>query len=195
MGCWISPCSGLLQVGVRFETCEQFISLIFHFFFIRGKPRITETADTESVDTVTWLYIGIDMEWLNSQYRFGYQVYQLDFDQHIIRNNPRILQLCWTDRFLVLSKIVPMWLSQNTDDQHSASVSVSGLLFMQAGPVLLHLPRTKLHSAWYCTYCWDVHCTFWTVSPCVLGKILWLFGGTCYFYFEGIRVKMEAWSF
>jgi hypothetical protein len=34
-----------------FETYEPFISLIFNFFSGRGKPRITETANTESVDT------------------------------------------------------------------------------------------------------------------------------------------------
>jgi hypothetical protein len=34
----------------------NFISLIFKFFSGRGKPRITETADDESMDTVAHLY-------------------------------------------------------------------------------------------------------------------------------------------
>jgi hypothetical protein len=50
LGCWISPCSGPVWLGARFENYEQFISLIFNFFSGRGKPRITETANTESVD-------------------------------------------------------------------------------------------------------------------------------------------------
>jgi hypothetical protein len=36
---------------VCFETYDLFISLIFQFFSGRGKPQITETSDTESVDT------------------------------------------------------------------------------------------------------------------------------------------------
>jgi hypothetical protein len=37
--------------GARFETYEPFVSLIPFFFSGRGKPRVTETGDTESVDT------------------------------------------------------------------------------------------------------------------------------------------------
>ena len=33
LGCWISPCYGLLSLWARFETYEPFISLIFQFFF------------------------------------------------------------------------------------------------------------------------------------------------------------------
>jgi hypothetical protein len=33
------------------ETFELFVSLIFQFFSGGGKPRITETAVTESMDT------------------------------------------------------------------------------------------------------------------------------------------------
>ena len=33
LGCWISPCYGLYSLGMHFETYEQFISLIFQFFF------------------------------------------------------------------------------------------------------------------------------------------------------------------
>jgi hypothetical protein len=57
LGCWISPCYGPFSLGARFETYEPFISLIFQFIFSgRGKPWITETADTESVDTGARLY-------------------------------------------------------------------------------------------------------------------------------------------
>ena len=38
-------------LGAHFQNYEPFISLIFQFFGDRGKPRITETADTESADT------------------------------------------------------------------------------------------------------------------------------------------------
>ena len=45
------------SLGARFETYEQFISLVFQFFFsCRGKPLITETEDTESADTEVRLY-------------------------------------------------------------------------------------------------------------------------------------------
>jgi hypothetical protein len=40
LGCWISPCYGPFSLGVRFETYELFISLIFKFFSGRGKPRL-----------------------------------------------------------------------------------------------------------------------------------------------------------
>jgi hypothetical protein len=46
---WISSRYGPFSLGARFETYEPFISLIFHCFPRRGKPRITEMADTESV--------------------------------------------------------------------------------------------------------------------------------------------------
>jgi hypothetical protein len=38
------------QNGAQLETYELFISRIFHLIFSGGKPRITETADTESAD-------------------------------------------------------------------------------------------------------------------------------------------------
>ena len=51
----VTACSGL---GARFKTDEPFISLIFQFFFSgSGKPWITETADTESADTVVRLSV------------------------------------------------------------------------------------------------------------------------------------------
>jgi hypothetical protein len=37
-------------IGVRFETDEPVISLIFPFIWGRGKPQITETVDFESAD-------------------------------------------------------------------------------------------------------------------------------------------------
>jgi hypothetical protein len=40
-----------------FETHVPYISLIFNFFSGRGKPRIIETAETESVDTGAHLYL------------------------------------------------------------------------------------------------------------------------------------------
>jgi hypothetical protein len=40
LGCWISPCYGPFLLGLRFETYEPFISLIFNFVSGRGKPRI-----------------------------------------------------------------------------------------------------------------------------------------------------------
>jgi len=58
LGCWVSPCYGPFSLGARFETYGPFISLIFQFFFSgRSKPRITETTDTESADTVVRLYL------------------------------------------------------------------------------------------------------------------------------------------
>jgi hypothetical protein len=50
LGCWISPRYGPFSLGVRFETYEPRISLIFLFFW----PR--QTADNESVDTGARLY-------------------------------------------------------------------------------------------------------------------------------------------
>jgi hypothetical protein len=50
LACWISPCYGPFLFGMRFETYEPFISLIFHFFSGLSKKQITETMDTESVD-------------------------------------------------------------------------------------------------------------------------------------------------
>jgi hypothetical protein len=49
----VTACSLL----ARLETYEPFISLIFQFFSGRGKPWITKTADTESVDMGAQLYI------------------------------------------------------------------------------------------------------------------------------------------
>jgi hypothetical protein len=40
----------------RFVTYEQFISLLFKFFWGHSEPRITETTDTESADTGAQLY-------------------------------------------------------------------------------------------------------------------------------------------
>jgi hypothetical protein len=48
LGCWISQCYGPFSLGARFETYEPFIALIFKFFSGRGKPRITESVDTEA---------------------------------------------------------------------------------------------------------------------------------------------------
>jgi hypothetical protein len=49
LGCWISQCFGLFSPGTRFETYEQFISLIFKIFFCAAvNCGLTETADTES---------------------------------------------------------------------------------------------------------------------------------------------------
>jgi hypothetical protein len=53
LGWWISPCYGPFSLGAHFETYEPSISLIFTFF---SGPRITETADSESVDTGARLY-------------------------------------------------------------------------------------------------------------------------------------------
>jgi hypothetical protein len=50
LGFWILPWYGLFSL-VRFETYEPFIYLIVKFFLGRGKPWITENADTESMDT------------------------------------------------------------------------------------------------------------------------------------------------
>jgi hypothetical protein len=59
LGCWISPCYNPFSLAGRFETYEPStrIYLIFKFFSGRGEPRITETADTESVDTGAQLSI------------------------------------------------------------------------------------------------------------------------------------------
>jgi hypothetical protein len=47
LGRLISPCYGLFSLGVRFETYEPLISLIFQFSFLgRSELWITETTDT-----------------------------------------------------------------------------------------------------------------------------------------------------
>jgi hypothetical protein len=56
LGCCISPCYGSFSLGGRFEIYEPFISLIFQYTGGSGKPRITEAADKESVDTGARLY-------------------------------------------------------------------------------------------------------------------------------------------
>jgi hypothetical protein len=58
LGGWISECYGSFSLGGRFEIYESLIALSFQYFFLCcGKPRVTETADTESLDTVARLYI------------------------------------------------------------------------------------------------------------------------------------------
>jgi hypothetical protein len=57
LGGWNSPCSGLFSLGVRFESYEPFISLIFQIILGRGKPWITETSDAESADSGVRLYL------------------------------------------------------------------------------------------------------------------------------------------
>jgi hypothetical protein len=57
LGSWNSPCYGFFSLGGSFETYEPIISLFFQYFLGRGEPRITETADTESVDTGARLYL------------------------------------------------------------------------------------------------------------------------------------------
>jgi hypothetical protein len=47
-GSWVkywAHLGGWNSLGVRFESYEPFISLIFQIISGRGKPRITETAD------------------------------------------------------------------------------------------------------------------------------------------------------
>jgi hypothetical protein len=56
LGCWISPCYSPFSLGARSETYELFIPLIFKMFSGHGKPRKTETADNESMDTGERLY-------------------------------------------------------------------------------------------------------------------------------------------
>jgi hypothetical protein len=61
-----SPCYRPFSLGGRFETYKPFISLIFQFFSGRGEPQITETADSEPVDTgdtpiYVYIYIYIYM--------------------------------------------------------------------------------------------------------------------------------------
>jgi hypothetical protein len=51
LGCWISPRYSLFSLGTRFETYEMLISLKFLHFSGRSKLQITETMDTETVDT------------------------------------------------------------------------------------------------------------------------------------------------
>jgi hypothetical protein len=50
-GRWISPYYGPFSLGARFEMYEPFISLILQLFSGHGKLRITEIANTDSVDT------------------------------------------------------------------------------------------------------------------------------------------------
>jgi hypothetical protein len=56
LGRWISPCYGPFSLGASFENYEPFISLIYQTISGRGKPRITDTADTESANTGVRLY-------------------------------------------------------------------------------------------------------------------------------------------
>jgi hypothetical protein len=56
----MSPYYGPFLLGARFETYEPFIYLIFNFFSGRGKSLITDTADTESVDTAARLYLQLE---------------------------------------------------------------------------------------------------------------------------------------
>jgi hypothetical protein len=53
---WASGFHHFMSIGARFETYEPVISLIFNYFGGCHKPRVTETADTESVDTGAQLY-------------------------------------------------------------------------------------------------------------------------------------------
>jgi hypothetical protein len=57
LGCGISPCYGPFSLGRHFEIYELFISLIFQFFSDCGEPRVTETMDTESMDTGAQLWL------------------------------------------------------------------------------------------------------------------------------------------
>jgi hypothetical protein len=52
----ISSCNGPFSLGGSFEIYEPFISLIFQFISGRGEPRVTETANTKSVNTGARLY-------------------------------------------------------------------------------------------------------------------------------------------
>jgi hypothetical protein len=58
-------------LGGRFESSEPFIYLVLKFFSGRGKPRITETADTESVDTGARMYVEV---LINFNFRIKYIV-------------------------------------------------------------------------------------------------------------------------
>jgi hypothetical protein len=52
LGCWISPHYSPFSLGGCFETYGEVISLILKLFFSGcSKQRITETMDTESMDT------------------------------------------------------------------------------------------------------------------------------------------------
>jgi hypothetical protein len=53
----ILTCYGLFSLGGHFETYKTFNSSIFQFFSGHGEPQITETTDTESVDTGAQLYV------------------------------------------------------------------------------------------------------------------------------------------
>jgi hypothetical protein len=45
LGCWISPFYGLFSLGARFETYEQFISLILKFFSGHGELQTLISED------------------------------------------------------------------------------------------------------------------------------------------------------
>jgi hypothetical protein len=49
----------LVTARSSFARVLKLITLIFKYFLGRGEPRITEAADTKSVDTGTHLYIYI----------------------------------------------------------------------------------------------------------------------------------------
>jgi hypothetical protein len=62
LGCSISPCYGPFSLGARFENYQQFIPLVFPIFFFsgRGKPRITESADTGFRLYIWCAFFGVD---------------------------------------------------------------------------------------------------------------------------------------
>jgi hypothetical protein len=62
LGCWISQCYGLFSLDARFKTYELFLSLIFQIFSGCDKLQITETADTESMDTGACLYLNMGLQ-------------------------------------------------------------------------------------------------------------------------------------
>jgi hypothetical protein len=59
LGHWILPCYSQFSFGTRFETYGPFISLILNFLGGHGKPWLTETVDTESVDKGAHQYLQI----------------------------------------------------------------------------------------------------------------------------------------
>jgi hypothetical protein len=63
LGCWISPFCGLFSLGKHFETYELCFFNFQIFLSGHGKPRITETTDTESVDMAAQLYMLLWLPW------------------------------------------------------------------------------------------------------------------------------------
>ena len=88
-----------------------------------------------------------------------------------------------------------MWISQNAEDQNSALISVSGLVFMQVNCCCTcHTATFTVHGTVLlrCSVHLTIKAYLRAVISCFLGKTFRRFGGKFYLHFEDIIVKMQA---